>query len=103
MHPFREEGDPLRRIPVVTDAELVDPSTGTGAVKITPAHDPNDYKVGKAHKLEFITCFDDYGSINHNGGQFKGQHRFQARVTVEEELKKLGLDPPPPPAEEERD
>lgn len=60
-------------------------------MKITPAHDHNDFKVGKAHNLEFIICFGHDGKINYNGGQFKGQHRFQARQTVEAELKKKNL------------
>lgn len=49
----------------------------TGAVKITPAHDPNDFMVGKRHNLEFINILDDNGNINDNGGSFKGQPRFQ--------------------------
>jgi hypothetical protein len=50
-----------------------------GAVKITPAHDPNDFLVGKRHSLEFINILDDNGNINDNGGSFKGQPRFQVR------------------------
>ncbi|KAL4444290.1 hypothetical protein ABPG75_012027 [Micractinium tetrahymenae] len=81
-----------RRIPIICDAELVDMSFGTGAVKITPAHDPNDFQTGKRHNLEFINVFDDNGNINSNGtGQFAGQPRFKARVTVVEFLKEKGL------------
>eukprot|EP01100_Stratorugosa_tubuloviscum_P012307 TRINITY_DN57_c1_g1_i6.p1 TRINITY_DN57_c1_g1~~TRINITY_DN57_c1_g1_i6.p1 ORF type:complete len:1271 (-),score=628.85 TRINITY_DN57_c1_g1_i6:58-3870(-) len=86
LHPFID-----RKIPIIADAELVDMSFGTGAVKITPAHDPNDFKCGKKHKLEFITIFDDDGFINSNGGPFKGLKRFDARVKVIEELKAKGL------------
>lgn len=80
-----------RRIPIITDAVLVDMEFGTGAVKITPAHDPNDYATGKRHHLEFIIVIDDEGKINENGGPFSGQHRFQARTTVAAFLKEKGL------------
>lgn len=80
-----------RKIPIITDSVLVDMEFGTGAVKITPAHDPNDYQTGKRHNLEFITVIDDEGKINENGSQFVGQHRFKARVTVVEFLKEKGL------------
>ena len=81
-----------RRIPVIADAELVDMDFGTGAVKITPAHDPNDFATGKRHNLEFINILDDNGCLNSNGtGQFAGQRRFEARITVVEHLKELGL------------
>lgn len=81
-----------RRIPIIADAELVDPEFGTGAVKITPAHDPNDFATGKRHNLEFINILDDNGCLNSNGtGQFAGQRRFDARVTVVEHLKEIGL------------
>ncbi|PRW56769.1 valine--tRNA ligase isoform A [Chlorella sorokiniana] len=87
MHPVNG-----RRIPIICDAELVDMSFGTGAVKITPAHDPNDFQTGKRHNLEFINVFDDNGNINTNGtGQFAGQPRFKARTTVVEFLKEKGL------------
>ncbi|XP_071729730.1 valine--tRNA ligase, mitochondrial 1 isoform X2 [Rutidosis leptorrhynchoides] len=86
-HPFNG-----RRIPIVCDAILVDPNFGTGAVKITPAHDPNDFEVGKRHKLEFINIFTDDGKINSNGGSdFVGMPRFEARVAVTEALKSKGL------------
>lgn len=65
---------------------------GTGAVKITPAHDPNDYKCGKRHDLPFITIFTEDGAINAKGGvAFEGMMRYDARIAVEEELTKLGL------------
>ena len=81
-----------RRIPIIADAEVVDMDFGTGAVKITPAHDPNDFATGKRHGLEFINILDDTGCINGNGtGQFAGQTRFQARVTVVDFLRDQGL------------
>lgn len=81
-----------RRIPIITDAELVDPSFGTGAVKITPAHDPNDFATGKRHNLEFINILDDNGCLNSNGtGNFAGEPRFKVRATVVEYLKEKGL------------
>lgn len=81
-----------RKIPIIADAELVDPEFGTGAVKITPAHDPNDFATGKRHNLEFINILDDNGCLNSNGtGPFAGQRRFDARITVVEHLKELGL------------
>ncbi|KAI4364514.1 hypothetical protein MLD38_020594 [Melastoma candidum] len=87
VHPFNG-----RRLPIVCDAILVDPSFGTGAVKITPAHDPNDFEVGKRHNLEFINIFTDDGKINSNGGSnFVGMPRFKARLAVAEKLKEEGL------------
>lgn len=65
-HPFF----PDREIPIVIDDELVDMEYGTGAVKITPAHDPNDYNCGTKHGLKFINILDDNGLINHNGGKY---------------------------------
>ena len=65
-----------RKVPIIQDAELVDMSFGTGAVKITPAHDPNDYATGKRHNLQCINILDDDGRMNTNGGQFAGQPRF---------------------------
>lgn len=87
-HPFC----PDRKILVITDSELVDMNYGTGAVKITPAHDPNDYKCGKRHNLEFINMLEETGKINHVGGEkFAGMMRFDARVAIYNELKKLDL------------
>ncbi len=81
-----------REIPIIGDAILVDPSFGSGAVKVTPAHDPNDFEVGKRHNLEFITIFDESAKINENGGQYKGLDRFVARKKIKEDLQKLGLE-----------
>jgi len=65
---------------------------GTGAVKITPAHDPNDYEVGVRHGLEFINILNDDGTFNGNAGEmFKGMKRFHARVKVVSLLKEMGL------------
>jgi len=63
-HPFIKN----RRMHIITDSELVDMEFGTGAVKITPAHDPNDYLCGKRHKLSQINILDEDGKINNNGG-----------------------------------
>ena len=71
-----------RRVPIITDSELVDMAFGTGAVKITPAHDPNDFEAGVRHRadgVEFINILDDDGTINARGGRFAGQTRFEAR------------------------
>ncbi|XP_072972048.1 valine--tRNA ligase, mitochondrial 1-like [Typha angustifolia] len=87
LHPFNG-----RRLPIICDDVLVDPNFGTGAVKITPAHDPNDFEVGKRHKLDFINIFTDDGKINSNGGEeFEGMPRFTARVAVSEALQAKGL------------
>uniref|UniRef100_A0A0G4FFS2 valine--tRNA ligase n=1 Tax=Chromera velia CCMP2878 TaxID=1169474 RepID=A0A0G4FFS2_9ALVE len=77
---------------IVTDPELVDMNFGTGAVKITPAHDPNDYECGKKHNLEFINILTEDGKINENGGEmFKGMHRFECRLQIIEALTNKGL------------
>ncbi|MCG6962673.1 MAG: valine--tRNA ligase [Acidobacteria bacterium] len=86
IHPFLD-----RRVPLIADAELVDPEFGTGAVKVTPAHDPNDFQTGKRHELEFINILDNEGKINDAGGQFAGQDRFAARTAVVQALKAKGL------------
>lgn len=77
-------------IPVVGD-EGADPALGTGAVKITPAHDRLDWEVGRRHGLQVVTMMDSKGSIAEGFDQFSGQHRFEARETVVEELNRLGL------------
>ena len=69
-----------RKIPIITDAELVDMSFGTGAVKITPAHDPNDFATGKRHNLQFLNILTNEGDINAAGGQFAGQPRFKVSL-----------------------
>ncbi|CAO1628273.1 unnamed protein product [Sympodiomycopsis kandeliae] len=86
-HPFIPE----RKIPIVTDDIAVDMEFGTGAVKITPAHDPNDYEVGVRHKLEFINILNEDGTLNSDAGPFAGQKRFHARRNVIDELTKLDL------------
>lgn len=79
-----------REIPVIAD-DYVDIEFGTGAVKITPAHDPNDYLVGKRHNLPEINVMNDDGTINKNGGEYAGLDRYEARKAIVEELKKQGL------------
>ncbi|MFB9566314.1 valine--tRNA ligase [Saccharopolyspora hordei] len=78
-----------RTIPVVAD-EHVDPEFGTGAVKVTPAHDPNDFEIGKRHDLPMLTIMDEQGRIAHTGTQFDGMDRFEARVAVREALREQG-------------
>ncbi len=76
---------------IVAD-NYVDKEFGTGAVKLTPAHDFNDYQLGKRHGLEFVNILNDDGTLNQNAGPiFEGQRRFDARYTVVEELTKRGL------------
>ena len=77
-------------IPVVAD-EYCEMGFGTGAVKITPAHDPNDYDLGLRHNLPMVTVIDDDGKLNENAGKFAGLDRIEARKPIEEELKKLGV------------
>ncbi|ODN06420.1 Valine--tRNA ligase [Orchesella cincta] len=84
-HPFVD-----RDLIIVAD-DFVDREFGTGAVKITPAHDPNDYDCGKRNDLEFITVIDENGLMMENCGIFSGMKRFDARKAVIEELKKLNL------------
>jgi valyl-tRNA synthetase len=79
-----------REIPVVADTH-VDPEFGTGAVKVTPAHDPSDYAIGQRHGLESIDVMNDDATINERGGQYAGLDRFAARVKVKEDLAALGL------------
>ena len=79
-----------RIIPVVTDT-YVDREFGTGVVKITPAHDPNDFEVGKRHDLPVINVMNDDATINENGGIYAGMDRYEARKAIVEELEKQGL------------
>ncbi|GAB0089448.1 Valyl-tRNA synthetase [Sergentomyia squamirostris] len=79
-----------RKLPIVCD-DFVDVNFGTGAVKITPAHDPNDYEVGKRHNLPFITIFNDDGIIIGDCGEFTGMKRFECRVKILEKLRELKL------------
>ena len=74
-----------REIPVIAD-ELVDPTFGTGCVKVTPAHDPNDFEMGQRHQLPFINILNKDGSLNENAGPFQGQDRFVARKNVVQRL-----------------
>jgi len=86
-HPFIKD----RKMTIITDAITVNMEFGTGAVKITPAHDPNDYACGKRNNLEFINVLDEDGKINHQGGKaFGGMARFDARVEIYKALEKLG-------------
>jgi len=79
-----------REIKIIADS-IVDMDFGTGAVKVTPAHDPNDYLLGKKYKLEFIKVMNPDGTMNENAGKFKGLDRFECRKRVVEELENLGL------------
>ena len=85
LHPFLD-----RKLPIVADT-FVEKDFGTGAVKITPAHDPNDYDCGKRNKLQFITIFTDDGNVTSNCGQFSGMKRFEARKAVLAALQEKGL------------
>lgn len=79
-----------REIPIIAD-EAVDMEFGTGCVKVTPAHDVNDYEVGKRHDLEFITIFDKAGILNEYAGEFKGLERLEARDVIVEKLQREGF------------
>jgi len=80
-----------REIPVIADAILVDKEFGTGSVKVTPAHDPNDYATGLRHKLPMINILNEDGSLNENAGEFKSLKGEKARAAVVEGLEKTGL------------
>ena len=79
-----------REIPVIAD-EYVDKEFGTGCVKITPAHDPNDFEVGRRHDLEEINILNDDATINSLGGKYAGMDRYEARKAMVEDLKEQGL------------
>ncbi len=79
-----------REIPVVEDT-YVDMEFGTGVVKITPAHDPNDFEVGKRHNLPIINIMNDDATINENGGKYAGMDRYDARKLIVKELEEMGL------------
>ena len=79
-----------REIPIVAD-EYVYMTFGTGCVKMTPAHDPNDFEVGLRHNLETIRVIDDNGKINENGGPYNGMDRYECRKKVVEDLQAAGL------------
>jgi valyl-tRNA synthetase len=80
-----------RAIPIIGDGQLVDPAFGTGVVKVTPAHDPNDYACGLRHRLEQINIMHPDGRINDHGGAYSGLKREQARQRVVADLEALGL------------
>jgi valyl-tRNA synthetase len=79
-----------REIPIVAD-DYVDKDFGSGAVKITPAHDFNDFELGKRHDLEKINILDESGVVNENGGPYQGQERYEARANVVADLENLDL------------
>ncbi len=79
-----------REIPVVAD-DYVDKDFGTGCVKITPAHDPNDFEVGLRHNLEQIKVLNDDATVNSYGGKYEGMDRYEARKAMVEDLEKEGL------------
>jgi valyl-tRNA synthetase len=79
-----------KKIPVIAD-EYVELDFGTGAVKITPAHDPNDFEVGKRHDLEIVTVINEKGIMNENAGKYCGMDSLECRKAIVEDLKALGL------------
>ncbi len=79
-----------RKVKIIADTH-VDMEFGTGVVKVTPAHDQNDYEVGKYHDLEFITVFDEKGVLNDYAGEFKGLERLEARDTIVKRLDEEGF------------
>ena len=86
-HPFVK-----RKIKIIADAELVDPEFGSGAVKLSPAHDPNDFEAAQRHKLDIINIFDERAHINEVGAAFAGLERYAARKAIKQELARLGLE-----------
>ncbi|MEW6368502.1 MAG: valine--tRNA ligase [Acidobacteriota bacterium] len=101
MHPDDERAAPLkdalvvlpimgREIPIVED-DFVDREFGTGVVKVTPAHDPNDFEVGRRHSLPAPVVMDGTGKMNENAGEYAGKDRFQARKEIVQRLKKEKL------------
>ena len=79
-----------RQIPVVAD-DMVDPKFGTGAVKVTPAHDPNDFDIGQRHQLTPINVMNEDGTMNENAGKYAGYERFKCRKELVKELENLNL------------
>ena len=79
-----------REMPIVAD-DYVDMEFGTGCVKMTPAHDPNDFEVGLRCNLESIRVLDDHGVVNENGGKYQGMDRYEARKAIVADLDELGL------------
>jgi valyl-tRNA synthetase len=80
-----------RDIPIIADGLLADPTLGTGCVKVTPAHDPNDYACGQRNKLPMINILHPDGTINENGGKYAGMDRYKAREAVTADMEALGL------------
>src|SRR2546427_7738185 len=79
-----------REIPIITD-ELANPEFGTGAVKVTPAHDPNDFEAGLRHNLPQVDVMDEHARMNQNAGPYAGLDRFEARGRVVQDLRKQGF------------
>ncbi|PRX39480.1 valyl-tRNA synthetase [Planifilum fimeticola] len=79
-----------REIPIVAD-EYVDPEFGSGALKVTPAHDPNDFEIGKRHDLPQVLVLDEEGRMNENAGPYKGLDRFECRKRIVKDLKEAGV------------
>ncbi len=79
-----------RKIPVIAD-EYVDMEFGTGCVKITPAHDPNDFEVGKRHNLELVNVMNDDATMNENAGKYAGMDRYECRRALVKDLEEAGL------------
>ncbi len=79
-----------RRLPVILD-DFVDPAFGTGIVKVTPAHDPNDFAAGQRHGLDFVTVLDKRARINSQGGDYEGLDRYEARQRIVADLEDQGL------------
>jgi len=80
-----------REIPIIADALLADPTLGTGCVKVTPAHDPNDWACGQRNQLPLINILNADGTINENGGKYAGLDRYKAREAVTADMEALGL------------
>jgi valyl-tRNA synthetase len=78
-----------RELPIVAD-DAVDPAFGTGAVKVTPAHDPNDFEISQRHDLPAVNIFDEKAVVNENGGEFAGLDRYAARTAVLRKLRAEG-------------
>nr|WP_294464492.1 valine--tRNA ligase [uncultured Sellimonas sp.] len=78
-----------KEIPIIADS-YVDKEFGTGAMKVTPAHDPNDFEIGKRHGLEEINIMNDDATINENGGKYAGMDRYEAREAIVQDLKEQG-------------
>jgi valyl-tRNA synthetase len=80
-----------REIPIIADGLLADPKLGTGCVKVTPAHDPNDYACGLRNNLPMINILNPDGTINANGGKYAGQDRLKVREAVTKDMEELGF------------